>query len=230
MCLSLLEMALLLLPPLLLAIALTIHQRLPKDRQICIGRTRGHEKTLVKSLLYTLAAPQMRRGTLIAVFTSFLYYTQHWHMHTHVYNHLWESHTFVNLGSTRIHRKRVQCRRAQPELNLGSSRSADMPLMVSVKEKDWDLPVLDTFRFSCIVFGVSSSPFLLNATIHHHLGTFSEVDPVFIRKFLSSIYVDDVTIGSHDVDSAYMFYLKSGLRLSAAGFTLRKFVTNSVFL
>ena len=53
---------------------------------------------------------------------------------------------------------------------------------------------------------------------------------MFIRKFLSSIYVDDVIIGSHDVDSAYMFYLKSGLRLSAAGFTLRKFVTNSVFL
>ena len=49
MCLSLLEMALLLLPPLLLAIALTIRQRLPKGRQICIGRTRGDEETLVKS-------------------------------------------------------------------------------------------------------------------------------------------------------------------------------------
>ena len=49
MCLSLLEMALLLLPPLLLAIALTIRQRLPKDRRICIGRTRGDEETLVES-------------------------------------------------------------------------------------------------------------------------------------------------------------------------------------
>ena len=49
MCLSLLEMALLLLTPLLLAIALTICQRLPKDRRICIGRTRGDEETLVKS-------------------------------------------------------------------------------------------------------------------------------------------------------------------------------------
>ena len=41
-------MALLLLPS-LLAIALTIRQRLPKDCQICIGRTRWYEKTLVKS-------------------------------------------------------------------------------------------------------------------------------------------------------------------------------------
>ena len=48
-CLSLLEMALLLLLPLLLAIALTIRQRQPKDCRICIGRTWGDEETLVKS-------------------------------------------------------------------------------------------------------------------------------------------------------------------------------------
>ena len=49
MCLWLLEMALLLPPPLLLAIALTIRQRLPKDHWICIGRTWGDEETLVES-------------------------------------------------------------------------------------------------------------------------------------------------------------------------------------
>ena len=32
-----------------------------------------------------------------------------------------------NLGSTRIHRKRVQCGHVQPELNPGSSCSADVP-------------------------------------------------------------------------------------------------------
>ena len=42
-------MALLLLPPLLLTIALTICQRLPKDRRMYIGRTWGDKETLVKS-------------------------------------------------------------------------------------------------------------------------------------------------------------------------------------
>ena len=47
---SLLEVALLLLPLLLLAIALTIRQRLPKDRRRCIGsKTQGDEETWVKS-------------------------------------------------------------------------------------------------------------------------------------------------------------------------------------
>ena len=32
-----------------------------------------------------------------------------------------------NPGSTQIHRKRVQCRHAQPEFNPGSSCSADVP-------------------------------------------------------------------------------------------------------
>ena len=55
-------------------------------------------------------------------------------------------------------------------------------LMVSVNVKDQDAlrflwvkdiqkePLdLQVLRFTCVVFGVASSPFLLNATIRHHL-------------------------------------------------------------
>ena len=113
-------------------------------------------------------------------------------------------------------------------------------LMVSVRERDRDSlrflwvpnpddenPGIATFRFSRVVFGVSSSPFLLNATINHHMETYRDSDPVFVDKFLSSIYDDDLVTGSVDVDSTYELYTKSRIRLAKAGFKLRKFVTNS---
>ena len=77
------------------------------------------------------------------------------------------------------------------------------------------------------MFGVNSSPFLLNATIDHHLRKYQEIDPLFMDKFLSSVHVDDVSLGSNDVESTYELYLKSKLQLAEAGFKLRKFVTNS---
>ena len=77
------------------------------------------------------------------------------------------------------------------------------------------------------MFGVSSSPFLLNATLKHHIGQYEQCDPNFTRKFLESIFVDDLTSGDSDMDRTFELYVKSKLRLKKAGFNLRKFVTNS---
>ena len=85
-------------------------------------------------------------------------------------------------------------------------------------------PEIVTLRFTRVVFGVSSSPFLL---LNHHMETYRQADPTFVDKFLSSIYVDDLVSGAGGVESAFEFYNKSRLRLSVAGFRLRKFITNS---
>ncbi|KAL5474082.1 hypothetical protein EMCRGX_G028656 [Ephydatia muelleri] len=82
-------------------------------------------------------------------------------------------------------------------------------LMVSVADEDKDvlrflwlddvnseLPRKKVLRFARVVFGVSSSPFLLNATIKHHMNRYKEVDQQFVEKFERSIYVDDVTFGA----------------------------------
>lgn len=113
-------------------------------------------------------------------------------------------------------------------------------LMVAVEKTDrdslrflWahdierDTPEMIVLRFTRVVFGVSSSPFLLNATINHHIETYRNIDPSFVDCFLSSIYVDDLSLGSSDVESTYELYLKSKSRLAEGGFKLRKFVTNS---
>ena len=78
-----------------------------------------------------------------------------------------------------------------------------------------------------VMFGVSASPFLLNATINHHMRKFAAVEREFVDKFLRSFYVDDFTAGSHNVESAYQFYIKSKLHPLEVSFNLRKFATNS---
>ena len=78
-----------------------------------------------------------------------------------------------------------------------------------------------------MVFGVSSSPFLLNATIHHHVKQYTETQPDLVEKLLQSTYVDDVVGGADDEEQAYQFYQGSKELLLDGSFNLRKFVTSS---
>ena len=116
-------------------------------------------------------------------------------------------------------------------------------LNVSVAEEDRDVlrflwvddvtkesPEVVVLRFARVVFGVSSSPFLLNATIKHHIERYEEEDPGFVETFLRSICVDDLNTGGDTEKEAYQMYIKSKLRLAEGGFNLRKFVTNSAEL
>lgn len=86
---------------------------------------------------------------------------------------------------------------------------------------------IETYRFTRVVFGLNASPFLLNATIRHHLARYSESDPRFTSKLAKSFYVDDLVTGEHTVSKAFELFEKSVSRMSEAGFRLRKWLTNS---
>ena len=116
-------------------------------------------------------------------------------------------------------------------------------LMISIAECDRDVlrflwvrdikdpqSEITVMHFTRVVFGVSASPFLLNATLDHHMAKFESVDQQFVNKFRRSVYVDDLASGAQNVDSAYNFYIKSKLRLAEASFNLRKFESNSTEL
>lgn len=113
-------------------------------------------------------------------------------------------------------------------------------LMISMAEKDRDVlrflwvddimkepPEIRTLRFARVVFGVSSSPFLLNATIKHHLEQFSSSHNSLVQNLLRSTYVDDIVTGASSEDLAYGLYVQATDVLLRGGFNLRKFVTNS---
>ena len=73
---------------------------------------------------------------------------------------------------------------------------------------------------------LNASPFLLNATIRHHLNRFVSTDPCFVRKMLEGFYVDDLVSGGNTSKNAFELYSKALSRMASGGFRLRKWKTN----
>lgn len=116
-------------------------------------------------------------------------------------------------------------------------------LMVSMAQEDrdvlrflWvdsiekDLPRIVVLRFNRVTFGVSSSPFLLNATIQYHLKRYLHRHQAFVDQFLRSIYVDDLVGGADEPDKAFQLYTMARSILKEGGFNLRKLRSNSATL
>ncbi len=101
-------------------------------------------------------------------------------------------------------------------------------LMVSIDESDRDVlrflwidnlskesPEVIAYRFTRLVFGVSSSTFLLNATIR------------YIVRLLRSTYVDDIVYGGETEEEALDLCLRSKEIFQKGGLNLPKFVASS---
>eukprot|EP00794_Sanderia_malayensis_P012189 gene12189-biopygen9725 len=86
------------------------------------------------------------------------------------------------------------------------------------------------FRFNRVVFGVNSSPFLLNAVLRNHIETYEHCDPEFVMKMKESFYVDDMISGANNRKEAFDLYLKAKGRMKEGGFRLRKWKTSDVEL
>ena len=85
---------------------------------------------------------------------------------------------------------------------------------------------LVVYRFCRVVFGVNSSPFLLNATLRHHISKYAIHDKHFADILLRSFYVDDLATGEASTEAAYLLYTKAKERMNEGGFKLRKWRTN----
>ena len=112
--------------------------------------------------------------------------------------------------------------------------------MTAVKKEDRDVlrflwvddvnsaePKIVEYRFASVVLGVTSSPFLLHATLLKHITSYERKDPEFVNQMLCLLYVDDLSLRLEDVDKAYQLYLNSRGRIAHEGFNLHKWLTNS---
>ena len=73
------------------------------------------------------------------------------------------------------------------------------------------------------MFGVTSSPFLLKATIRHHLEKYREAQPMLVEKVSKAAYVDDIIMGAENEGEAHQLYTESKQMLKQGGFNLQKF-------
>ncbi|XP_054723576.1 uncharacterized protein LOC129233627 [Uloborus diversus] len=78
-----------------------------------------------------------------------------------------------------------------------------------------------------VSFGTSSSPFLLSATIKHHIKKYKKDYPDAFYILNNKLYVDDLIHSLEDEETALKAHLEVKSILREAGFNMRKWRTNS---
>ncbi|GFU82660.1 integrase catalytic domain-containing protein [Trichonephila clavipes] len=91
-------------------------------------------------------------------------------------------------------------------------------------------PKLQVYRFNRVNFGVISSPFLLAATIRHHIEKYKHEFPDTVELLYRSFYVDDLISGGNEFEEALQTSRRAKNIMEAAGMNLRKWITNDANL
>ena len=98
------------------------------------------------------------------------------------------------------------------------------------EDGDPDKPI-KVYRYTSVFFGGTSSPFIPNSTILHHLSKYEKDQDPFVQ-FVSQdldekIYCDNVLTGTDDEDTAIQYYNISRQVMKDADMNLRQWFTNS---
>ena len=93
-----------------------------------------------------------------------------------------------------------------------------------------DDPCIVVYRFFRLVFGLISSPFVLVATVRHHMSKYLKVDLEFVLEVLQSLYVDDYASGVDSVDFAFCLFEWLKKVFKEGGFNMRKWCSNDTRL
>ena len=121
---------------------------------------------------------------------------------------------------------------------IGDLKQAFLQIRVDERDRDYlrflwvddpfkENPTIVAKRFTSVLFGLKSSPYLLAATLEHHANKYKDSHPEFVEMFLRDLYVDDNTTGVNDVEFGFKYYSFICAMLLEGGFTIRKWFSNS---
>ena len=82
----------------------------------------------------------------------------------------------------------------------------------------------EVYRFKVVPFGLASSPFMLNATLHLHL---KRQNLETADDMLQNLYVDNLISGSTTEESIMQYFKKARIIMSEANINLRSWAFNS---
>ena len=91
---------------------------------------------------------------------------------------------------------------------------------------DFSEEIISKYRFTRLIFGVTSSQFLLNGIVQAHGSTYGKLDPEFARNVKNHFYVDDLNTGVYSTEEGFHFYKKIKVRFLETNFNVRKWRTN----
>ncbi|XP_064475828.1 uncharacterized protein LOC135389726 [Ornithodoros turicata] len=92
------------------------------------------------------------------------------------------------------------------------------------------LPALEHWRMTRVPFGTSASPFLLAATLQHHLQNTKGTDEDIAVTLASSFYVDDLLMGADTLDEARRITAGAQAIMQRAGMRLSKWSSSAMEL
>ena len=82
------------------------------------------------------------------------------------------------------------------------------------------------YRFTRVIFGATSSPYIVGATMQKHVSEYTDRYPEITRSLLEDTYVDDIQGGGDKEEQAVAFKEESTKILAEANFPLHKWHSN----
>ena len=124
--------------------------------------------------------------------------------------------------------------RIHPVAITGDLQKAFLQIRIKEAERDalrfhWKPPEqsnIEVYRFTRVLFGLTSSPFLLGGVINQHLVSWEDRYPEFIDEIRKSLYVDDLISGGATVEEAQMKKSMAREIFEDATFHLHKWHSN----
>ncbi|GFX07325.1 integrase catalytic domain-containing protein [Trichonephila clavipes] len=105
-------------------------------------------------------------------------------------------------------------------------RNAVRFLFPDIRSNQTDPYKFQVYRFKRVMFGVNVSPFLLSATIKHHIENYREQYPAATEMLDTCLYVDDVISGADDISQDLKVSKDAETIMKNARMKLRKWNSN----